>query len=120
MLNFATGQKIWLAKAVTDMRKSFDTLAAMAQSQLGRDPYSGEVFIFVGTRKDRVKILVWDVSGFWVCAKRLEMGTFAVPKQLGAKDAEGRWPLSPAQVYQLLEGIDVHKATYHQHYARRD
>lgn len=120
MLNFGNGHRIFLAQGATDMRKSYDTLAALVADALGSDPYSGDVFVFVGKRRDRVKILVWEVSGFWLCSKRLERGTFAVGSRLGAAGARGRVGLSAAELHALLEGIDVHRATYHQHYRRGD
>jgi transposase len=120
MLTFAPTQRIFLARAVVDMRKSFDSLAALVKNQLGKDPFAGDVYIFVGKSHNRVKILVWDVSGFWVCAKRLEKGTFALPRPLLDKEARGVAPLSPAEVHLLLEGIDVHRATYKRHYHRPD
>jgi transposase len=118
MLTFATTQRIYLARAVVDMRKSFDSLTSLVRNQLGKDPFTGDAFVFVGKGRDRVKILVWDVSGFWVCAKRLEKGAFALPKPAMAKEATSSLPLSVAEVHLLLEGIDVHAATYKGHYHR--
>lgn len=118
MLTFATTQRIYLARAVVDMRKSFDSLTSLVRNQLGKDPFTGDAFVFVGKGRDRVKVLVWDVSGFWVCAKRLEKGAFALPKPAMAKDATASLPLSVAEVHLLLEGIDVHAATYKRHYHR--
>lgn len=120
MLTFSATQKIYLARAVVDMRKSFDSLASLVRNQLGKDPFTGDAFLFVGKGRDRVKILVWDVLGFRVCAKRLEKGTFALPKPALAKDATSSLPLSVAEVHQVLEGIDVHAATYKRHYHRPD
>lgn len=118
MLTFTSTQRIFLARAAVDMRKSFDSLASLVTNQLGKDPFAGDVFIFVGKYRNRVKILVWDVSGFWVCAKRLEKGTFATPRPLLDKDARSALPMTPAEVHLLLEGIDVHAASYKQHYHR--
>ena len=120
MLTFATTQRIYLARAVVDMRKSFDSLTSLVRNQLGKDPFTGDAFVFVGKGRDRVKVLVWDVSGFWVCAKRLEKGAFALPRPAMAKDATASLPLSVAEVHLLLEGIDVHAATYKGHYHRPD
>lgn len=120
MLTFSPTQRIFLARAVVDMRKSFDSLTSLVRNQLDKDPFTGDAFVFVGKGRDRVKILVWDASGFWVCAKRLEKGTFALPKPAMAKDATSSLPLSVADVHLLLEGIDVHAATYRQHYHRPD
>ncbi len=116
MLNFGDGRRIFLARAPTDMRKSFDTLAALVANDLGEDPVSGDIFVFVSRSRERVKILVWDASGFWLCAKRLEAGRFAVPAESVVDDGRPRVQLSPAQIHMLLEGINVHRATYHRHY----
>jgi len=117
MLSFDGGRRIFLARAATDMRKSFDTLAALVRSDLGEDPLCGDIFVFVSRNRQRVKILVWDASGFWLCAKRLEEGRFAVPQAALGED-RSRVQLSPAEVRALLEGINVHHATYHAHYRR--
>lgn len=117
MLNFASHQRIFVAKAVVDMRKSFDTLAALVRNDLGADPLSGDVFVFIGRGRNRLKILCWDRSGFWLCAKRLERGTFALPFRQLDKNNKGKVAMSPAEILQLLEGISVHSATYHAHYA---
>lgn len=120
MLSFAVGQRIFLARAVVDMRKSFDALASLVTNQLGRDPFAGDAYVFVGKYRNRVKILVWEVSGFWVCAKRLEKGTFALPRPLLEKESTMALPLTPAEIHLLLEGIDLHAATYKRHYHRPD
>jgi len=73
MLNLA-GRRVFLARAVVDMRKSYQTLSDVVRLQLDLDPLSGDVFIFVGRDRSRVKVLVWDASGFWICAKRLAGG----------------------------------------------
>ncbi|MBA2721358.1 MAG: IS66 family insertion sequence element accessory protein TnpB [Methylibium sp.] len=120
MLSFETGRRIFVARAATDMRKSFNTLAALVEHQLGHDPYAGDVFVFVGRHRNRMKVLVWDASGFWLCAKRLEQGTFAVPKPLLDAGAKDTVQVSPAEMALVLEGISVHRATYHRHYHRPD
>src|SRR5688572_1970718 len=79
MLTIAPQAPIYLAAGSTDMRKSFDTLAAIVRNQLGKDPLVG-LFIFCNHRHNRLKILFWDGSGLWVCAKRLEKGTFDWPE----------------------------------------
>jgi transposase len=117
MLSLSHCQRIFLAKATTDMRKGRNTLAAMVRDRLGKDPLSGDAFIFVGKGARMVKILMWDVSGFWLAQKRLESGRFAVRGKIKERDAKGSWPLSVAEVMAILEGIDIRNAAYHQHYA---
>ncbi len=82
MLNLSAA-KIWLCVEPTDMRKSFDTLAARVRDHLGSDPQSGSWFVFRGKRGDRLKILYWDGDGYALWQKRLEIGTFEIPKVIG-------------------------------------
>ena len=72
MIGLPAGTRVWLAAGVTDMRKGFDSLAAQAQTVLGKDPFSGHVFCFRGRRGDLVKLLWWDGDGLCLFAKRLE------------------------------------------------
>jgi transposase len=118
VLSFETGRRIFIARAATDMRKSFNTLAALVEHQLGHDPFAGDVFVFIGKHRNRLKVLVWDASGFWLCARRLEAGTFAVPAPLLEAGSKSVVQVSPAEMALVLEGISVHKATYHRHYHR--
>lgn len=117
MLSLSHCQRIYLARAPVDMRKGFDGLAAAVRERLGQDPLSGDAFVFVGRRRNLLKILLWDVSGFWVAGKRLERGTFAVGNRVGGADARGSQALSVAEMMSLLEGMEVRHAIYHQHYA---
>jgi transposase len=64
--------RVYLCTAPTDMRKGFDTLAALVREQLKHDPLSGSLFLFVGRGKDRIKLLYWDTDGFALWYKRLE------------------------------------------------
>lgn len=101
MITPPAGTRIWIAAGVTDMRRGFDGLAALVQTQLEADPFSGHIFVFRGRRGDRVKLLWWDGDGLCLLAKRLEAGKFVWPQASG-----GAVPLSPAQLSMLLEGID--------------
>jgi transposase len=118
MLNFSGNRRIFLARTPIDMRKGAGSLTTLVEHALGMDPYQGDIFLFVGRHRNRVKILVWDFSGFWVCSKRLERGTFAIPADTVSPERSGAAPLSAAEVHLLLEGINVHHATYHTHYHR--
>jgi transposase len=101
MIVLPAGSRVWLAAGVTDMRKGFDGLAALVQTQLAHDPFSGQLFVFRGRRGDRVKLLWWDGDGLCLFAKRLERGRFVWPQA-----ASGTVSLSTAQLSMLLEGID--------------
>jgi transposase len=92
------------------MRRGIDTLASMVIGELGDDPRSGDCFVFVGRDKKRLKVLVWDEGGYWLCAKRLDAGTFAVPTL--EDPLAVRVLISPTRMHLLLAGIDVHSARY--------
>jgi transposase len=93
--------RIWIAAGVTDMRRGFDGLAALVQTQLAADPFCGHLFVFRGRKGDRIKVLWWDGDGLCLFAKRLEDGHFVWPQSTG-----GRVELTAAQLSMLLEGID--------------
>jgi len=101
MIGLPAGTRIWLAAGVTDMRKGFDGLAALVQTQLHEDAFAGHVFVFRGRRGDRVKLLWWSGDGLCLFAKRLERGRFVWPQA-----TSGTVSLSAAQLSMLLEGID--------------
>jgi transposase len=101
MITAPRGSRVWLVAGVTDMRKGFDGLAAIVQTALSEDPFSGQLFVFRGRRGDRVKILWWDGDGLCLYAKRLERGRFVWPRA-----ESGTVALSSAQLSMLLEGID--------------
>jgi len=102
MLSPGPATKIYLAAGATDMRKSFNGLYALVAGTLEADPLSGHLFVFCNRRRDRIKILCFDGSGLWVCAKRLEKGTFAWPE-----GGEGAIELSQNQLNLLPGGLDL-------------
>lgn len=105
MFNFANSLRIYLCVQPTDMRKSFNGLYAIAKHELERNPMDGSLFVFANRRRDRVKLLYWDGTGFWVLAKRLEKGTFWWP---GAVEAESLdLEIKPEALSMLLNGIDL-------------
>ncbi len=102
MLTLGLTGRIWLAVQPIDARKSFDTLAAVVTMTLGRDPLSGDLFVFLNKRRNRLKILAWHGDGFVLYLKRLEKGTFARPDATTTDIT-----LSPTQLALLLGGIDL-------------
>lgn len=104
MLNLGSATRVYLAAGVTDMRKGFEGLFALAKSFSGADPLSGHVFVFCNRTRDRIKVLYFDGSGLWVCAKRLEGGRFRWPER---GQGSGTLTLSRAELTLLLEGIDL-------------
>jgi transposase len=110
VLTFSPTVKVFLAPGRTDMRKSFDTLAGAARGVLALDPLSGHLFVFCGRRRNLVKILFWDGTGFWLFAKRLAKGTFAWPATApaGAQAVE----LRPEELTALLGGLELNSANW--------
>ena len=102
MLALSGGTQVYLAVGATDLRKGFDGLHGVVASSWRRTPRSGEVFVFCNRRRDTVKLLCWEDDGRWVCAKRLERGTFAWPIRSGDPVE-----LTAAQLQLLLSGLDV-------------
>jgi transposase len=100
VIGLPANTRVWIAAGHTDMRDGFDGLAAVAQSALAANPFSGHVFVFRGRRGDILKVLWFDGQGL-LLAKRLERGRFVWPQA-----ASGGVSLTPAQLSMLLEGID--------------
>lgn len=101
MIGLPAGTKVWIAAGVTDMRKGMDGLAALAQTVLEQNPFSGHVFVFRGRRGDLLKLVWFDGDGLCLFAKRLERGRFIWPQA-----NSGTVSLTAAQLSMLLEGID--------------
>jgi transposase len=106
MLNFSSA-KILLCVAPTDMRKSFDGLAALVREHLKSDPLSGTWFVFRNRRGDKLKLLYWDKDGYAVWQKRLEEGSFEFPKI--ETDAVGV-SIPASDLALILSGIDLASA----------
>lgn len=88
----------------TDMRMSFDALSGLVRNNLGNNPTSGEVFIFINRRRDKIKLLHWQGSGYLLYYKRLEKGTFELPRY----DASvGSITLSYSQLVMIIEGLSI-------------
>jgi len=104
MFPISSHLRFYLYVHPTDMRKSFDGLCGLVISELGADPTSGAVYLFLNRRRDRIKLLVWDRNGFWILYKRLEQGRFQIPASL-PESKEIRLPYE--DIVMLLEGIDL-------------
>lgn len=72
MIGLPSGNKVWLAAGVTDLRRGFDGLAALVQTKLEADPFAGHLFVFRGRRGDLLKILWWDGQGMCLAASALQ------------------------------------------------
>jgi len=102
MFGLKTATRVFVATGATDMRIGFDGLFGLVRDTLGEDPLSGHLFVFANRDRTRIKILVWDGSGLWVCAKRLERGRFAWPQ---AGEECKRIPMRGEELTMLLSGI---------------
>lgn len=101
MWSLSPATRIYLARGVTDLRKSFNGLHASVSQVLRGDPLSGHLFVFCNRTKDRIKVFYWDGSGFWVCAKRLERGRFSWPE---------KGEINAQELSLLVGGIDLKNA----------
>jgi len=116
-LDQASPLPIWLGAQPTDMRCGFDRLAELAAAVTGDDPLSGHLFLFRGRRGDRLKILYWDRDGYALWYKRLEQGTFKLPRiQAGQKSLR----LRPSELAMLLDGIDLRSVKRVKRYSRKN
>lgn len=114
MLTLSPAVRIYVATGVTDLRRSIDGLSALVRDHLQLNPLSGHLFLFRNRRGDRVKILLWDQSGFWVLYKRLEQGTFAWPVDQDGAPVEMRH----RDLLLLLSGVDLAHTRRRQWYDR--
>lgn len=116
MLSFSSKQRYFLYGGPTDMRKSFDGLSGLVQTHFSQALLSGDIFIFLNRRRDRIKLLTWDLSGFAIYYKRLERGTFELP--LGSAD-QTSLELSWSELVMLLEGIELKSVKRRKRYEKR-
>jgi transposase len=96
--------KIYVAVEAVDRRKGFEGLYGLVRDQLGADPLSGHLFLFSNRTRTRLKALVWDGSGLWVCAKRLEKGRFRWPE---AKPQQRAVTMRSEELAMLVNGLDL-------------
>lgn len=117
MLSIPGQVKVFLALQPTDMRKSFDTLAAIVQEVLQQDPLSGHLFVFRSKRGDRVKVLYWNTHGYALWYTRLEHGTFRFP--IASNDpAATCLTISATDLAMLLDGVELTSVTRRPRYHR--
>jgi transposase len=109
MLDEITSGRVYLACGVTDMRKSIDGLAAMVSYSFKLDPFSDSLFVFCNRNQDKLKILRWDVSGFWLYYRRLERGQFRWP----TSDSDKTMTIDRRQLRWLLDGLQLEQRGAH-------
>jgi transposase len=104
MLTLPSSVRVYLAAEPVDLRRGHDGLVAIVRTAWRLDPFGGHLFVFLGRRLDRVKILVWDRNGFVLYYKRLSQGRFRMPTiASGAKHVQ----MDATTLAMLLDGIDV-------------
>ena len=115
MFGLGPATKIYIAVEAVDMRKGFDGLFGLVRDRLGGDPLSGHLFLFTNRTRTRLKVLVWDGSGLWLCAKRLEKGRFRWP----AAENERSVVMRPEELAMLINGLDLAEARPRKNWLRR-
>lgn len=106
MFGLGPATKIYVAVEVVDMRKGFEGLHGLVRDCLKQDPLSGHLFLFTNKMRTRIKALVWDGSGLWVCTKRLEKGRFRWPEAEAANVT-----LRAEELAMLVNGLDWKQTT---------
>ncbi|MCY1200748.1 IS66 Orf2 like protein [compost metagenome] len=101
MMMLSTTVRVYIAAEPIDMRKSIDSLSMLVSPMFDQDALSGHVFVFYGRRRDKIKVLVYDRTGFWLMYKRFESGSLADPAAIARRG------ISLAELTMWLEGIDV-------------
>jgi len=107
MMPIGPATRIYLAAGATDLRKSFEGLSDLVTQQFKEDPLSGHLYVFANRKKNRIKLLYFDGTGVWVCAKRLGRGCFSWPKT--AENETGALRVLAEELTLLLSGIDLEK-----------
>jgi transposase len=116
MFGLGPATKIYVGLEPVDMRKGFDGLYGLVRDRLGEDPLSGHLFLFTNQARTRLKALIWDGSGLWVCAKRLERGRFGWPQ---APAEAGSVTMRPEELAMLVNGLEWGQAQQRRGWYRR-
>ena len=109
--------RIFVATEPTDLRKSFDGLAALVAGRFGRDVFDGDYFVFANRRSSQLRILYWDRDGYAIWMKRLEAGTFRRPSS-ASSSTDHVLEIDIARLTLMLEGVDAKVITKRRRYSR--
>lgn len=113
MFSLNSSVRYYLYHGRADMRNSFDGFCGIVKSRLGKDPLSGDVFIFINKRRNLVKLLKWEQGGFELYYKRLETGTLELPEiEKDALYCQISWPV----LVMMIEGISIKKIIQRKRY----
>lgn len=102
MLSITSATRVFVAVVPIDLRGSFNRLSSHVKEVLAQDPLSGHWFVFTNRRRNRLKILIWDGSGYWICQKRLESGRFS-----WISGEQSSALLRPEELTALVCGLEV-------------
>jgi len=106
MIPLSPATRVFVVTGATDMRKGFNGLHGIVANRLGLDPSSGHLFVFCNAARNRIKVLLWDGSGLWICTKRLESGRFRWDWDASQRSAT----IPHEQLAMLLGGLDLKQA----------
>jgi transposase len=101
MLHLNASCRYFYYNGIADMRKGAYSLSGLVRNQMHQDVLSGDVFIFIGKRANKIKLLQWDSDGFALYEKGLERGSFERP----AADSDGHFHISAQQLQYILQGV---------------
>lgn len=106
MFSLGDSDVYYLSRRATDMRKGFDALCGEVRRGMGRDPVSGEVFIFYNSSRTRLKLLHWERGGFVIYHKRFERGILTLPRlDVGAGGYRVMW----RELVLMVEGVELER-----------
>jgi transposase len=108
MFRLDANLKVYLHREAIDFRKSINGLTVLVEQAMGLDPFVGAAYVFRNRRCDRIKVLLYDRTGFWLLMKRLEQDRFAWPRR-----SQAVLELTTEQLHWLLEGIDLEAVRRH-------
>lgn len=106
MFSLGDSEVYYLSRTATDMRKGFDALCGEVRRGMGRDPISGEVFIFYNTHRTRLKLLHWERGGFVIYHKRFEQGILTLPR---FDSREGGYRVTWRELVLMVEGVELER-----------
>ena len=115
MLSISESLRIFVARKPADFRKQFDGLAGIVRAEFDHDPFGGHLFVFFNKRRDKIKLLVFQHTGFWLHYKRLERGTFE--SLTDVDDESDCIEVDARRLRLLLEGINWKESKFRRHFA---
>ena len=113
MFSLSEHHRYYLYRGVTDMRKGFDGLSGIVRGSMSSDPMDGSVYMFINRRRDKLKILVWSPGGYVMYYKRLEQGTFELPRAIDQSD---HLQMSWETLVMMIGGIKLEKISRKKRY----